>query len=90
MATITKRNAGWLVQIRRKGVPPQSRMFRRRAEALEWARAVEAKLDTSHKELDSAALDPVSESLSITCEDFPMYNVSELANALRKSGPKAV
>ncbi len=51
MATITKRNAGWLVQIRRKGVPPQSRTFRLRAEALEWARAVEAKLDTSHKEL---------------------------------------
>lgn len=51
MATITKRNTGWLVQIRRRGSPSESRTFRLRAEALEWARAVEAKLDMGHGEL---------------------------------------
>ncbi|MEY3703748.1 MAG: hypothetical protein RLZZ561_1368 [Pseudomonadota bacterium] len=51
MATITKRDTGWLVQIRRKGHTSKSRTFRLRAEALEWARAVEAKLDMGHGEL---------------------------------------
>ena len=51
MATITKRDTGWLVQIRRKGSPAKSRTFRLRAEALEWARAIEAKLDVGHREL---------------------------------------
>lgn len=51
MATITKRDTGWLVQIRRKGSPSKSRTFRLRTEALEWARAIEAKLDVGHREL---------------------------------------
>lgn len=36
---------GWRAQVRRRGYPPQVRTFRRRTEAEQWARAIEAEID---------------------------------------------
>lgn len=45
MATIRKRGAKWQVQIRRSGLPTQSRSFGSRKDASEWARYWEAQAD---------------------------------------------
>lgn len=45
MATITKRDKGWSVQIRRKGYPQQTRTCETKAEALAWAREQEGRID---------------------------------------------
>jgi integrase len=45
MATIRKHRDKWQVQIRRKGYPNLSRTFRRRADALEWAKLSEIEAD---------------------------------------------
>lgn len=45
MATITKRGHRWLVQVRRKGVPPVSRTFDRVADAKAWAALEEAQIE---------------------------------------------
>jgi integrase len=46
MATIRKRGAKWQVQVRRKGSPPLSRSFLRKADAQVWARQVELEADS--------------------------------------------
>lgn len=46
MATITQRAAGgWQARIRRRGYPPESKVFNNRRDAEQWARAREAELD---------------------------------------------
>jgi len=45
MASITKREKRWLVQLRRKGEPPQSCIFPTQADARAWAIAEEARID---------------------------------------------
>ena len=46
MATIDQRKSGWWqAKVRRKGLAPQSRTFRTRAEAEAWARAIEGEMD---------------------------------------------
>lgn len=46
MATFERRESGyWQVKVRRKGYPAESRTFRTKAEAEEWARDIESKID---------------------------------------------
>ncbi|WP_027155330.1 site-specific integrase [Mesorhizobium sp. WSM2561] len=45
MATLRKRNGKWQVQVRRHGFPVQSRSFVSKADANEWARAIERQHD---------------------------------------------
>ena len=45
VATITKRQNGWSVQIRRKGYPQQTRTLPTKGEAQAWARAQEGRID---------------------------------------------
>ncbi|OJA76080.1 integrase [Burkholderia ubonensis] len=45
MATISKRDNGWMCQVRKKGFPARSKKFDTKAEALEWGRIVEAEMD---------------------------------------------
>lgn len=51
MASVTARHdregnhIGWRAQVRRRGYPPQVRTFRRRTEAVQWARDVENRMD---------------------------------------------
>lgn len=45
MASISKRGLRWLVQIRRKGVPPQSQMFDAHSDAKAWAACEEARIE---------------------------------------------
>lgn len=46
MATFEQRESGyWQAKIRRKGWPTQSKTFRTKAEAQEWARSVETEMD---------------------------------------------
>ena len=48
MATITKRDNGkWQAKCRRKGFPTQSKTFAKKADAIKWARDIEAKMDSS-------------------------------------------
>jgi hypothetical protein len=44
MATITRRGAGWYVQVRRKGYPASFRTFATKRQATAWAAAQEAIL----------------------------------------------
>jgi len=45
MATIRKRGDKWQVQVRRSGYQPLSRTFRKKTDANEWARHIEAEAD---------------------------------------------
>lgn len=45
MATISKRNTGYQAQIRRKGFPPVSKMFKTKREAEAWTRSYETEMD---------------------------------------------
>ena len=45
MATVRKRGDRWQVQVRRQGFSPTSRTFQLRADALTWARQMEAQAD---------------------------------------------
>ena len=45
MATIIKRKGNWHVQIRRSNFPNRYKTFRKRADALTWARQLESKAD---------------------------------------------
>ncbi|MGB4107928.1 MAG: hypothetical protein WBK55_09060 [Alphaproteobacteria bacterium] len=45
MATFSKRNGKYQVQIRRKGFPTACRTFRLKSDAEEWARHMETKAD---------------------------------------------
>lgn len=45
MATITRRNSGWYVQVRRKGFPARNRTFETKGEGQRWAREQERRLD---------------------------------------------
>ncbi|URV26179.1 tyrosine-type recombinase/integrase [Burkholderia gladioli] len=44
MATISKRDTGWVCQVRKKGYPSRSKSFDTKAEALAWGRAVESEM----------------------------------------------
>ena len=61
MASFRKRKGRWQVQVRRKGSPSVSRTFQSKADALVWARMMEAKIDaddlpTNHRELKAVTL----------------------------------
>lgn len=56
MATLRKRNGRWQVQVRRQGFPVQSRSFRSKADANEWARTIEQKHDRHELGPDRKAL----------------------------------
>lgn len=45
MATIRKLRGKWQAAVRRKGVPPRSKSFEKRAEAERWARELEGQID---------------------------------------------
>lgn len=57
MATIRKRGEKWQAQVRRKGSPPLSRSFVRKADADKWARQVEAEADRRGLPVGLKALD---------------------------------
>jgi len=64
MATITKRKAGWFVQIRRKGYQPRYQTFERKIDAEAWARTIEAEIDghampVGHRALKQTSLGDV-------------------------------
>jgi integrase len=44
MASFSKRPGGWLARVRRRGVPEQSAVFRKKAEAEAWAASIEAAI----------------------------------------------
>ncbi|HEX7819497.1 MAG TPA: hypothetical protein VF463_02640 [Sphingobium sp.] len=56
MATITKRNAGWSVQIRRKGYAPEFRTLPSKTAAEKWAREREAEIDRGDAPVDRKTL----------------------------------
>lgn len=60
MATITKRGQRWSVQIRRKGVPAQSRTFASKAAASAWATAQEAKIEAGELPVSRSGLQSIS------------------------------
>ena len=45
MAAISKRTSGYQVQIRRRGFPAVSRMFKTKRDAEAWARQLEGEMD---------------------------------------------
>ena len=55
MATITRHGGNWQARIRRKGYPAQTRTFETKAQAMQWARAVERKMDAGDWVDDSEA-----------------------------------
>ena len=57
MATIRKNRDKWQVLIRRKGIPNLSRVFRRKADALEWANLTEAAADRGGLPTDPKVLE---------------------------------
>ena len=57
MATIRKRGQRWQVQVRRKGFPDRSRSFLVRADAVAWARQMEAQADRRGLPVDPKALE---------------------------------
>ncbi len=48
MATIRRRGDSWQVQVRRHGFTPVNRTFRKRADALTWARKTEIEIETGN------------------------------------------
>lgn len=46
MASITSRNGSYLVRVRQKGYPTQTRTFTLKADGLKWARSVETAMET--------------------------------------------
>ena len=59
MATIRKRNGKFQVQIRRQGSESYSKTFRRRQDALAWAREMEVAADRSLLEFDPRSLEKI-------------------------------
>ncbi|WP_277980666.1 site-specific integrase [Sphingomonas phyllosphaerae] len=60
MATITKRGQRWSVQIRRKGVPTQSRTFGTKAAASAWAAIQEARIEAGEQPVSRTILQSIS------------------------------
>ncbi len=60
MATIRKRGRKWQVQVRRKGFPPMSRSFQRKADASTWARHMETEADRQNLPADPRVLRSVT------------------------------
>jgi integrase len=60
MATVRKRGDTWQVQVRRKGLPNQTKSFHRRTDALQWARQMEVQADRNDLPMDRAVLEQVS------------------------------
>src|SRR5262249_11670300 len=56
MASIRRRRSKWQAQVRRRGHPPITRTFHRRADAELWARQTEAELDRGGLPVDSRLL----------------------------------
>jgi integrase len=56
MASIRKRGQKYEVQVRRSGCTPACKRFHKHADALEWARMMEAKADRSDLPVSSAGL----------------------------------
>jgi hypothetical protein len=62
MATIRKHRDKWQVMVRRKGYPQLSRVFRRKADALEWANHAEIEADLRGLPSDPRALERLTVS----------------------------
>ncbi|KVF71611.1 integrase [Burkholderia sp. FL-7-2-10-S1-D7] len=45
MATVSKRENGWICQVRKKGYPATSKKFATKIEALAWGRMIESEMD---------------------------------------------
>ena len=45
MATVSKRESGWMCQVRKKGYPATSKKFATKIEALAWGRMIESEMD---------------------------------------------
>ena len=60
MASIRKRGSRWQVQVRRRGYAAISRSFGRKADALTWARQIEAEVDRRGLPADPKTLENVS------------------------------
>lgn len=60
MASIRKKSGKWQVQIRRQGFPQISKTFARKADAVEWARSMDAKADRVELPPNRRILDAVT------------------------------
>ena len=94
MASITKRGKLWLVQIRRKGEPPQSCTFPTQADARAWAIAEEARIDraeppTPRKLLTATTLGQLIERYKLEVTPHKRSAETELSR-LRQLGRDAL
>jgi len=72
MASLRKRNNRWQVQIRRTGLGTVSKTFNRKADALNWARIMESKLERGESLINLKILK------EITLEDLIKRYVREI------------
>ena len=72
MASLRKRNNRWQVQIRRTGLGTVSKTFNRKADALNWARIMESKLERGESLINFKILK------EITLEDLIKRYVREI------------
>ena len=64
MASIDRRNRGWLVRIRRKGSPPISKKFHSKIDASKWARRVERLVELGkYEDISEAGMTTLGEAL---------------------------
>ena len=64
MASIDKRNSGWLVRIRRKGSLPISKKFQSKLDATKWARRVERLVELGkYEDISEAGMTTLGEAL---------------------------
>ena len=64
MASIDKRNRGWLVRIRRKGSLPISKKFQSKLDATKWARRVERLVELGkYEDISEAGMTTLGEAL---------------------------
>lgn len=75
MAYFEQRKGGWMVQIRRKGMPTLSRTFDRKADGEQWARAVELEVQKGN----IAALDDSAQRIAFR-EVIERFRASMLAS----------
>jgi len=79
MATFDERASGyWQAKVRRKGHPSQSKTFRTKTEAVEWARQVEAAMDRGEfKDTRTAASTTLRQVLDYYMENVAPKNKGE-------------
>lgn len=69
-------------QVRVKGFPPQARTFRRRQDAVKWARQVEAAID--ERRLSPTPTEKRSSTVADVIEDYLEEGIEEIVEAARR------